>query len=713
MEGDGSLVAKRTIARVLLPLPIDRAFDFLIPSELIAAELGSEGFIHTGLGPQVAVGRRVKVQFRGKACSGVIVALATESEHEGSLEPVLEVPAMPSFSAAALAFCTRIASDHLAPCGLFVNRLLPQRISDKKGRSYTLAGEVSELLPHLETLSCRAPRQAAVLQQLLSASAPCSEADLRKGRGSVRTTLQRLVDKGLIRETAGRNVVRREEHALPPPWAVQLGESLPHGGQRLLFAQERWNGYAHLLNATIVSGKTALVLAPEIFLVRQLHSYLRERVETGIDLYHSALPEGERGRVWESARRGESRLIVGTRSALFLPLDDLGLLIVDEEQDRSYKQDEMLPHYHACTVAEARGEGAFLLFGSAAPSLERFHQTVSGRLRLIRPEVPARQISVQIVERKREKEVLSNGLLAAIERTLDRGRQALIAVNRRGYFQAVLCKGCGRPLRCSVCTVNLTYEVRAAQLICRVCGAAQSRMVCPECGSRALRFVGVGSARVEEEMRERFPTARIARIDIDSLQTRAHREAAEQALAGEGDILIATPMIAKGPVLPRLGLVGAIGVDALLALPDFRAAERTYQYLTGLLGRLPAGAEALIETSYPDHIAVRTAACGDYDNFYEMEAAERQALFYPPFSHLARLTLTARTARERRANGERLVSLLQGDEVEILGPAPHPTKRACTLVLLKGLTRERLRTACAAAQQEIPQLKIDLDPERI
>ena len=698
MKGDGSLTVKRVIASVLLPLPIDKGFDFLVSDQLL---------------PQVEVGRRVKVRFQGKERSGIIASLAAGSEHEGLLEPVLEVLAKPSFSAVALAFCSRIASDYLAPCGLLVNRLLPRRISDKQERSFTLAGEISELLPQLEPLSRRAPRQAAVLQQLLAASGPCSEENLREGRGSIRATLQRLVEKGLIKEAVVCSGVKREEIAPPPPWAAKLVESLPRGGRTLLFAQERWDGYAHLIEAAIASGKSALLLAPEILLARQLHRYLQERIETGVALYHSALPEGERGRVWESARRGESRLIVGTRSALFLPLDNLGLLIVDEEQDRSYKQDEMLPHYHARTVAKTRADGAFLLFGSAAPSLETFFSAASGRLSLIRPEVQPRKITVQIVETTKDKAVLSSELCAAVERTLDRGKQALIAVNRRGYFQAVLCRGCGRPLRCPVCTVNLTYEVRAAQLLCRVCGTAQPRMVCPECTSRALRFVGVGSARVEEEMRERFPTARIIRIDMDSLQTRAHRKAAEQALAGEGDILIATPMIAKGPVLSRLGLVGAIGVDALLALPDFRAAERTYQYLSGLLGRLPAGGEGLIETSYPDNIAVQAAVCGDYNRFYETEEAERKALFYPPFSHLARLAFTARTERERRDKGKRLITLLQGYEVEILGPAPHPTLHTCAFVLLKGGRRETVHTACSAAQQQFPQLKIDIDPERI
>jgi primosomal protein N' (replication factor Y) len=397
-------------------------------------------------------------------------------------------------------------------------------------------------------------------------------------------------------------------------------------GQALVFSHDRWEGYAHLAEAILESGKSVLVLAPEILLARQ-------RLGDTVDLYHSNLPEGERGRVWERTQLDEASLIVGTRSALFLPVGDLGLLIVDEEQDRSYKQDEMIPHYHARTAAMAAAsvKGAFLLFGSTSPSLETFHAAERGAITLIRPPVPHREREVRIVSMNREKEPLSAELLAAIARTLEQGKRVLLAVNRRGSFQAILCKQCGQPLRCPHCGGILTYDVRSAQLICRICGRVQSRMVCPHCGSRALRFVGVGSARVEGEVKERFPSARVVRIDMDTLRTREQERMAERVLRGEGEILVATPMVAKGPPLPRLGLVGAIGVDALLALPDFRAAERTYQYLTGLLGKLSPEqgslkGEVLVQTHYPDHIAILSAMDGDYDRFYAAEIAEPSIL---------------------------------------------------------------------------------------
>ena len=705
------------IAKVILPLPLDRAFDFLVPDELEA---------------KIAVGKRVKVRFQGVERFGIITAIEKESAIEGPLEPILAVSTGPSFSREALDFCSRIASDNLSPPGIFLNRLLPKRVSGVQERFFAPIGAVGDIVSHLEGLSRRAPRQAAVLRALLVTEGSCSEKTLRNDLGSIRGTLDCLVEKGLIVETPPPGIAS-QTLGDPLLWVKGLLQIPLRAGQALLFSDSRWEGYTHLAKAILEAGKSVLVLTPEILLARQLHSYLQGRLGETVDLYHSNLPEGERGRVWERTHRGEAclsqvhlsqaRLIVGTRSALFLPLDDLGLLIVDEEQDRSYKQDEMIPHYHARTAAAVCGEGAFLLFGSAAPSLETFHATESGAITLIRPPISPVEREVRIVPMNREKEPLSAELLAAIARTLEQGKRVLLAVNRRGSFQAILCKKCGQPLRCPHCGGTLTYGVRSAQLVCRICGTAQPRMVCSHCGSRALRFVGVGSARVEDEVKERFPSARVVRIDTDTLRTREQERVAERALNGEGEILVATPMIAKGPPLPRLGLVGAIGVDALLALPDFRAAERTYQYLTGLLGRLspvtPAPGqgslvgEAIVQTHYPDHIAILSAMDGDYDRFYVAEIAERKELFYPPFSHLARLILSTRGRGRQKDGAERLLSLLHQFEVEILGPAPHPTRSECQVLLLKGLARETVREACAAAQQDFPRIEIDIDPERI
>ena len=685
------------IARILLPLPIDQTFDFFIPKELEK---------------EIALGQRVRVCFRETERWGIVAALVTESEHEGQLEPVLEISKGPSFSPEALFFCAHIAEHYLAPVGLVVNRVLPRRVSARKERFFVLAREMGELISQLELLSRRAPRQAAVLRFLLSSSVPCSERQLREELGEVRGPLHRLVQKGLIRKVEKPCFVPREVQLKRPSLIVEMVEQLPHGGRTLLFSRNRWEAYLGLIEATLAASKNTLVLAPEILLARQLHTYLHERLGSMVELYHSGLPEGERGSVWERARQGKTRLIVGTRSALFVPLTDVGLVIVDEEQDRAYKQDEMLPYYHARFLALERGKGGFVVLGSFAPSLEAFHAARSGELKLVRPEESGKGYAVRVVDMRGEKGILSEPLITAIDRTLAAGKRILLGVNRRGYFQATLCKGCGRPLRCEHCGVNLTYHVKRAQLVCRLCGKVYTRMVCPHCGSRALRFVGVGSQRLEEEVKNRFSRARVARIDMDTLRAHPQERDVQQVLAEGADILVSTPMIAKGPIIPRLGLVGAIGIDALLALPDFRAAERTYQYLTGLAGRLAKG-EVIVQTHYPDHFAICAVASGDYDRFYEQEIAERRELFYPPFSHLARLILTGRGGVQRRRDRKRLSTILSHFEVEVLGPASYPTRRGCEVLLVKGESAEVVRAACIAVRKELSKAEIDLNPARI
>ncbi len=682
------------ITQVLLPLPTDQTFDFLVPEELENV---------------IAVGKRARVRFQEKARWGIVAGLAAESEHPGPLEKVLEINPAPAFSQEALTFCTRIAEYYLAPLGPVANRMLPRRVSRESERFVTLAKGLDEILAHLETLPRRAPRQAAVLRLLLATSGPCSEAGLRKQLGSVRAVLDRLSTQGWIKEVKPPRLALRKARFPRPAWVSHLADQQRGQGQVFLFTRNRWNAYLCLIETTLADSKNALILAPEILLAAQLRADLREQLGSAVDLYHSGLPESERGDVWEKARMGKSHLVVGTRSALFLPLTKLGLLILDEEQDWTYKQDEMLPYYHARTVAEERISEGLLVLGSFAPSLETFHATERGDLVLIRPQEPKPKHTTNVVDMRGEKDVLSQSLVEAIDRTLALGKQVLLGVNRRGYFKGVLCKTCGHLLRCPDCGVNLTYHVQRAQLVCHLCGKAYGPMRCSHCGLRALRFVGVGSERVEHAVRERFPNARVLRIDTDTLRGHLQQGVVEEGLTEKADILVATQMLAKGPALPRLGLVGAVSIDTLLALPNFRAAERTYQYLTGLIGRLVEG-EAIIQTHYPDHYAVRAAASEDYDRFYAQEIAERKALFYPPFSHLARLLLTGRSVAKRRKDFEQLETILHRFEVEIRGPIPHPSHRRCETLLVKGADPKVVRAACAASQKAVSNVEIDIDP---
>lgn len=674
------------IARVLLPLPLDVTFDFLVPEELVGA---------------IAVGKRVRVRFRDGERWGIVLGLAQESAHEGPLEEVVEVSSGPAFSLEALSFASFVAEHYLAPRGPVLNRILPARAAAREDRLFTAAENLGETVEHLERLSRRAPRQAAVLRLLLATPGPYSEGALRAALGSVRAPLERLLAAGLVREVAAPD--RRPLPVRPADQGVAA--LLPEVAQALFFAEDRFDVYAGLVERTLARGSSALVLAPEILLARELHAHLTKRLSEGVALYHSARSEGERGDVWERARQGKARVVVGTRSALFLPLPSLELLVLDEEQDRSYKQDEMLPYYQARWAARERGKEGLVLYGSNAPSLESFHAAREGDLALLRPPQVAPRPKVHLVDLKGERIPLSEHLVAAIEETLAAGREVLLGVNRLGYFRAVLCRDCGRSLGCPRCGVNLAYRPATGQLVCRVCGRAYPRHSCPECGSKSLRFVGMGSERVEAEVRERFPGARVARIDVEVLRTAREERAGARLLAEEVDILVATPMIAKGPPLPRVGLVAAVGVDALLALPDFRAAEWTYQYLVGLTGRLLEG-EAIVETHYPEHYAIQAAASGDYDGFYARESAERAELSYPPFVHLARLLLPARSD----PGGKRLSTIVSSFDVELLGPSPSVGRRGFSSFLVKGKDEDVLRAACTAVRGGLPRAEVDLDP---
>ncbi|MEA3239535.1 MAG: primosomal protein N' [Candidatus Bipolaricaulota bacterium] len=682
------------IASVLLSLPIDHPFDFAVGDNLKEA---------------IAVGKRVIVRFHGKEKTGIVESLAEKSEHPGPLEPVLSVQPNPSFTPDALSFCLETAAHYLSSPGLFVNRLLPRTANTHRERYLQATGKLDEIAMNIESRSVRAPRQAEVLRFLLARRGPCAETDLRERLHTPNSVINRLVDLGLIEEAHPRSTFSQ----MTSLEGVRAMDAMTPNekAHTLLFSRSRIGEYIKAIEETLASGKSVLLLAPEILIARGIFVNLQRSLSVPVALYHSGVAEGEKGRVWNDVLHGRARIVVGTRSALFLPFFHLGLVIVDEEQDRSYKQDEMIPHYHARDVVTWRGD-IRAIFGSAAPAIETFYRAQMEEIHLTRKPVAQEAQNATIIDMRKEKGTLSDALLDAIAETLAAGKRVLIGVNARGHFQAVLCKKCGQPLRCPHCGANLTYDVRSSQLVCRVCGIAQPRMTCPNCGGRSLRFVGIGSERIEEEMRVRFPNARIARIDGTSLANKTAVTRAEAAIEGAAQIIVGTPLATKGPIIHGLGLAAAIGSDAILARPDFRATERTYQYLTGLFGRLDEGGGAIVQTGYPDHFAVAAGIRGDYDLLYAREIAEREAMFYPPFSHLARIIIP------HARSTDRLGRILSEYDVQIIGPAPHPWHHGQDVVLIKGRDASVVRAACARVHAEIPgkggnTVEVDINPEQL
>ncbi len=497
--------------------------------------------------------------------------------------------------------------------------------------------------------------------------------------------------------------------------------------------------YLGAVEATLARNKTALILVPEIALTLWCGRLFRARFGAGVAVLHSALPEVERAREWWRVRRGEARVVVGTRSAVFAPVENLGLIVVDEEQEASFKQEET-PRYHGRDVAVVRAklEGAVAVLGSATPSLESFHNARSGKYQLLQLDsrVENRPLApVEIVDLREDFKAthhagpISTKLSEAIAARLAEGTQSLILINRRGYSWFVLCRSCGAGVQCENCSISLTYHKQRQRLECHYCGF--SRRVpesCPKCNSEHVYFFGAGAEQLEEKLREKFPAAKVARLDRDSVRTkRAFQQVLGDFATGKIDILVGTQMVAKGHDFQRVTLVGVISADSQLSLPDFRASERTFQLLTQVAGRAGRGdlpGEVLVETYYPEHYAIQLAARQDYVTFYEKEVQFRRLLHYPPFTALASI-LVRDTKIENAIRWSRQLSAFLAPQesrgVKVLGPAAAPLARLKReyrfQFLLKAPRRAQLTRAVTdlltfCDEKEIPQkaVQVDVDP---
>ncbi len=497
--------------------------------------------------------------------------------------------------------------------------------------------------------------------------------------------------------------------------------------------------YLRVIEAALARDRAALLLVPEIALTLSVARLARARFGDCVAVLHSGLGEAQRSREWWRARKGEARVVIGTRSAVFAPVEDLGVVIVDEEQEASYKQNEA-PRYHGrdTAIMRAKLEGAVALLGSATPSLESFHHARQGKYRLLElgGRVENRPLArVEIVDLREEfrrterTHPVSERLADAIAARLDQGQQALVLINRRGYSWYLLCRSCGAAVECRNCSIALTYHKRPGRLVCHYCGySAPVPETCPKCRSEHLYFVGEGAERVEEYLREKLSRARLARLDRDTARSRRAYEQVLGAFAGGGlDVLVGTQMVAKGHDFQRVTLVGVVGGDRTLALPDFRAAERTFQLLTqvaGRAGRGPLPGEVLIEAYHPEHYAIQHAAQQDYPSFFEQELRFRRMMHYPPFTALANVIVRDRRLERAIAWARALAGFFathEGEGLRILGPAAAPLARLKGehryQFLLKSPSRARLGRTLAGcldfcARKEIPEraVLVDVDP---
>jgi primosomal protein N' (replication factor Y) (superfamily II helicase) len=517
--------------------------------------------------------------------------------------------------------------------------------------------------------------------------------------------------------------------------AGQFAAGLLHG----VTGSGKTEVYLGAVEAALERGRAAIVLVPEIALTLWLSRLVRARFGAAVAVLHSGLADKERAQEWWRARRGEARVVVGTRSAVFAPLENVGLIIVDEEQESSYKQEET-PRYNGrdAAVVRARLVNAVVLLGSATPSLESFHNAEIGKYKLLEltTRVADRPLaSVNLVDLRQEFKQnhraapASAALLSGIRKRLDEGTQALVLINRRGYSWYVLCRSCGAGIECKNCSIALSYHKRRTRLECHYCGYSMGvPKLCPKCKSQYLYFVGDGAERVEEFLREQFPKARIGRLDRDSVRTKREYQKVLGAFArGELDVMVGTQMLAKGHDFERVTLVGVVAADLALGRPDFRAAERTFQLLTQVAGRAGRGrlpGEVLVETYYPEHYAIQHAVDQDYKAFYGREIHFRKVMHYPPFIALANVLIRDRkienAIRWSRATAAWFDSR-KHSELKVLGPAAAALSKLRQdyrfQILLKSPNRRLLAQAlegCLAfcSEKKIPEsaVIVDVDP---
>jgi primosomal protein N' (replication factor Y) len=497
--------------------------------------------------------------------------------------------------------------------------------------------------------------------------------------------------------------------------------------------------YLRLAERARDKGKQTLLMVPEIALTPSVAGLFRAAFGDRVAIQHSGLSDGERHDQWHRIRRGDVDVVVGTRSAVFAPLTRLGIVIVDEEHDTSYKQEEA-PRYHGRDVAivRARQEKALVVLGSATPSMESYQHALTGKYAkatLERRVLDRPLASVRLVNMREEYAdegpdvVISRTLAAAVEDRLQRGEQALVLLNRRGYSTAVFCRQCGDTFECPNCTISLTVHTarNGWRARCHYCN--YSMMVpkaCRKCAAPYLEHAGFGTERVEQHLRDRFPDARIGRVDRDSVRRKgALASLLSRFAAGELDVLVGTQMIAKGHDFPRVTLVGVISADVGLGVADFRAGERTFQLLTQVAGRAGRGeqaGEAVVQTLFPEHYSIQLACRQDYPAFFEREVSFRRGMRYPPMVALVNVVVRGRTFEEAIGTATDIVQRLKPFTVTgsfiILGPAPAPLVRLRgehrVQFFLKGARRSDMRNALGAMLAEMPDVRrrmtIDVDP---
>lgn len=681
------LNGKKTFVGVVLSLKVNKSFTYSVPKELEE---------------EIAIGKRALVSFRNRKCQGCIIEIHQTPPPENlKIKELIEiVDQEPVITPELLKLAKWIANYYFSSWGMVLKSCIPTLSKSNKEKYISLGINQEEVKLLLKELN---KAQKRILHILLS-NPLLKEKELLYQAEVSNSPLKTLVRKGIIKITylqeqniltSSSKVKTSQPFLLTDEQRValeQLNKSIEKEEFKVFLLQGitgsgKTEIYLQAINKVIAKGKQALVLIPEISLTPQMEERFKSRFGENVAILHSRISLKKKNEEWHKIKKGQVNITIGARSAIFAPFLNLGLIVVDEEHERTYKQDHN-PRYHArdAAIMRAKFTSSVVVLGSATPSLESLYNAQKGKYDYLRlsyrvkdfllPEVKLIDLRKEIPEKS--KTLISFKLQKAIKERLERREQTILFLNRRGFSPYILCVSCGKSLLCEYCNVTLTYHLKDKALRCHYCGnLAEIPSLCPYCKNKKIKLFGSGTEKIEKEINRLFPQAKVARLDIDITKK---KNALEDILSkfnqGSIDILIGTQIIAKGLDVPKVTLVGVILADTSLNIPDFRASEHTFNLLTQVAGRAGRGdlkGEVLIQTYNPEQFCIQTAVNQDCNLFYQEEIKNREELDYPPFSRLANIIFQGKIESKVEEEALKFQKTLKNNnffDLKILGPSP-------------------------------------------
>ena len=712
---------------------------------------------------QAHLGRKVIVPFGNQKKEGYVIAKKEEVEIE--TKAILEIADdIVYFNHELLKVANWIANYYQCYLITAIKAIIPSGdLNIKTKRIVELAQSKVESQKIINNLKSKAPKQSEILQYLVDHDQDLITTELAKKVNTSSGTIRRLADKGLV--VYNQKEIKRDPYKnlnFKETTALNLTDEQQQAVDRIMESIKNQNNETFLLKGVTGSGKTevylqtiseiltkdqgAIVLVPEISLTPQTISRFKGRFGEQVAVLHSGLSAGERFDEWRRIKNNEAKIVIGARSAIFAPMQNLGLIIIDEEHETTYKQDDH-PKYHAREVAVYRAKlnEATTVLGTATPSLEAYYRAKNKDYQLLelhnridnRPLPKVKLVDMREELNRGNRKMFSKLLQEEIETSLEQGEQSIIFLNRRGFSTFVQCRKCGYVMSCNNCDVSLTYHSNPSLLQCHYCDHKEEvPETCPECGSKYIKYFGVGTQKVEEQLNELFPDAKIKRMDVDTTRKKgAYRRILSDFKNHKIDILVGTQMVAKGHDFPNVTLVGVVTADTALNFPDFRSSERTFQLLTqvaGRTGRGDKGGEVVVQSYTPEHYSIQLAKEHDYDSFYEQEISFRKSTSYPPFSKLVNFLISDEDGDKVIKVAHKLGELIRGkieisgsDQIQVLGPVQAPLAKIQGKfrwqLIIKGPELDILREISDDAVTELRDLavsenvkvSVDVDPLRM